>query len=457
MVLPRCAVLALLSLLAALTPLPCASCAGQSSGDVAAQPGGPSLANTVGQCPSGTVRVDVASVSALQDASRGEGLYAADPPNTCYFIANGTYPQSGTTLLMYIREGGSAAGPRVFVGASREGVVIRGRATVADGVSNVVVSNLTFDLTGYSQSGSFNTLTLAEASNVTVSQVSFTGDCATGYKGGHIEADGVDGLVVDSVLVENFGHCSSGGHEDHGIYLANGSNITIRNSIVRGNASRGIQLYTQGGEYGTLENIRIEGNRIYANGHANYEDGIAVNATDKGTITSVLIERNLIYRNYYSGIRFVGDAMSAVTVRQNTFDANGSGSSSASRSEVNLDDIGSGAGASFGRNIFNAGHLLINNCYDAAGRGFRLEDNVLNGQSAPPGAGDCVGLVLQADPQFVDAASGDYHTRNPAVAAYGAYGGLSPTSTLAISDANVTEGASGTTSVTFTVTLSAGP
>ena len=316
---------------------------------------------------------------------------------------------------------------------------------------------MTFDLTGHSESGSFNTLTVSQASNVTVSQVTFTGDCATGYRGGHIEADGVNGLTVDFSLIERFGHCASGGHEDHGVYLANGSNITIRDSIVRGNASRGIQMYTQGGAYGTLSNIRIERNWIYSNGHGDYEDGIAMNATDTGTIANVVIERNLIYRNRYSGIRFVGDAMSAVSVVQNTFDANGTGSSSPNRSEVNLDDVGSGAGASFGRNIFNAGNRLINNCYDASGRGFRLEDNVLNGPSAPAGAGDCVGSVVQANPQFVDAASGDYHTQNAVVVAYGAYGGQSPAATLSIGDVRVTEGNAGTKNVTLTVTQSTGP
>lgn len=408
-------------------------------------------------CPAGSTRVDIASVSALEDASRGEGAFAGDPANTCYFIANGTYQQSGSSLILYVVRGGSSAGPRSFVGATRQGVVIRGRATIDDGVSNVIINNMTFDLTGYSQSGSFNTVTVNHASNVTVSQVSLTGDCSTGYKGGHIESDGASGLTVDSCLVEKFGHCASGGHEDHGIYLANGSNITIRNSIVRNNASRGIQLYTQGGEYGTLSNVTLEHNWIYANGHGDYEDGIAINATGTGTITNVLIQRNLIYRNFYSGIRFVGDAMSEVSVLQNTFDSNGAPSSSGSRSEVNLDDEGSGSGATFGKNIFSAANRLINNCYDSASRGFLIEDNVLNGQSAPPAAANCVGSLIQANPQFVDGANGDYHTQNPVVAPYGAYGGLSQPASLSIGDVSVTEGNGGSKSVTLTVTLSSAP
>src|SRR5262249_48501939 len=208
--------------------------------------------------------------------------YAADAPNTCYVIANGTYQQSGGTLPMYFLKGGAGAGVRYFIGASRQGVVIRGRASIEDGVGNLVIANLTFDLTGYSQSGSFSTLTVGQAANVTVSQVTFTGDCATGLNGGHIETDGVNGLLVDAVLVEKFGHCGGGGHQDHGIYLSSGTNITIRNSIIRSNSSRGIQMYTSG----TLDKISVLGNWIYANDHWDYEAGIIVNAFDSGSTPS---------------------------------------------------------------------------------------------------------------------------------------------------------------------------
>jgi hypothetical protein len=131
-------------------------------------------------------------------------------------IANGTYALSGSGVLLYIQRGGTAPVGRHFVGASRHGVVIRGRGTVDDGVSNVSIRNLTFTLAGYSQSGSFATLTVYAATNVTVSQVTFTGDCNTGLRGGHIETDSVNGLLVDASLIENYGHCSGGGHEDHG-------------------------------------------------------------------------------------------------------------------------------------------------------------------------------------------------------------------------------------------------
>jgi hypothetical protein len=144
--------------------------------------------------------------------------------------------------------------------------------------------------------------------------------------------------------------------------------------------------------------------------------------------------------------------MDSVSVVYNTFDSNGAGSTSSSRSEINLDASGSGAGSAIGRNIFNAGNRLINNCYDSAGRGFRIDDNVLNGLGAPSGAGNCVGTVIQANPQFVDAANGDYHTQNPVVASYGAYG---QATALSAQDTTFTEGNMGATAViAVRVTLS---
>ncbi len=92
--------------------------------------------------------------------------------------------------------------------------------------------------------------------------------------------------------------------------------------------SRGIQIYTQGGEYGTVDGVTIESNRIRTNGHADYEDGVAVNGTDTGTIRNVTIRHNLIYDNYFSGLRFVGNALADIRVEYNTFYQNGSGSSS---------------------------------------------------------------------------------------------------------------------------------
>ncbi len=310
------------------------------------------------------------------------------------------------------------------MGESRAGVVIHGRGNIENGVSDVLVSNVTFDLTGYTQAGAFNTLNLSNGNDITVDHVTFTGDCATGLQGGHIETNGTSNVLVDSCLIEKFGQCGGTGgtgHEDHGVYLASGSHIVLRNNVIRLNSSRGVQMNTEMGSYGTLDAITVERNRIYQNGHRDYEDGVVINSSGTGPITHVTIQRNLIYENYYSGIRFVGGLESSVSVTLDTFDSNGAGSTLASRSEINLDSSGSGAGTSIVQNVFRVGNTLINDCYDGSTLGFAFGNDFVNG-SIPAGApGNCVAAQTTGDPQFVSAATGDYHPSNPAAASYGAY------------------------------------
>lgn len=370
-----------------------------------------------GACPDGSTRVDLDSSAQLAAASRGEGEYADAAPGTCWFIHDGAYGDDQDPIL-YITHGGSADAPDVWVGESRDGVHIVGRASIA--ASHVVLTNMTFDLTGYVHDGSFNTVDVGEVEGVAIDHVTFTGDCMTGADGGHIETNNSQGVRVEACLIERYGRCGPDGHQDHGIYLASGGDITIVDNIIRGNASRGIQLYTQGGEYGTLDGILIERNRILENGHGDQEDGIVLNGTDTGTISDVTIRRNLFYDNYYSGIRFAGDALAAIVIEHNTFSGNGAGSSSEARSEINIDEATTAANAMITGNIFAVGNVLINDCYDAAAQGFTIADNVVSGDI---GGGDasCVGDVLDEDPAFVDAAAGDFHTTNPAVSAYGAY------------------------------------
>jgi parallel beta-helix repeat protein len=372
-----------------------------------------------GVCPDGTTQVDLTTVEQLNAASRGEGDYAADGPGTCYFIHDGDYV-GGEDPMLYIGHGGTADAPIYFVGESRDGVRLFGRATLWDQGHHVVLTNLTFDITDFPKDDAFNTVSVESVQDTTITHTTLTGDCETGVNGGHIESSGAIGLHVEACLIERFGRCGPEGHQEHGIYLAGGSDITIVNNVIRENASRGIQMYTQGGEYGTLDGITVERNRIVANGHADSEDGIVINATDTGTITDVGVRHNLIYGNYYSGIRFAGPATSAIVVEYNTFFGNGAGSSNDGRSEINIDEPGTAANAAIGHNIFAGGHSLINDCYDAAGMGFAIDDNVVDGALAG-GDASCIGAVVAADPLFVDAAGADFHTANPDVAGYGAY------------------------------------
>ncbi|HEX4404385.1 MAG TPA: right-handed parallel beta-helix repeat-containing protein [Polyangia bacterium] len=358
----------------------------------------------------------------LADATRGAGAHASDPANTCYLIHDGSYVQSGATLPFYVRQGGvSATARRLFIGQSRAGVVIQGRGTIDTGISHVLVSNMTFTLTGYSQSGSFNTFTVLDGTDVVLDHMTFTGDCATGSTGGAVEVDGTTGFVLQSSLVEKFGHCASGGHLDHGVYISSGNGIAISNNEIRLNSSRGIQLNTEDGSFGTIDNVTITGNRIHGNGHADYEDGIVLNGGGAGTIAHVTIQNNLIYGNYYSGIRVVDVAYATIVISQNTLSGNGVAAAGPGKSEMNIDSFGCGANTNVTRNIISAGYQVLNDCYDALSRKYALVGNVVQGAAPTGEAGNCISQSVVAAPMFVNAVAADFHTQNAAVAAYGAY------------------------------------
>jgi hypothetical protein len=363
---------------------------------------------------------DLTTIGDLESASRGDAPFASDAPSTCYFIHDGTYVQNGTTLALYIQQGGiDATHRRIFVGQSRTGVIIKGRATIDANISHVQLTNLTFDLTAFPQTSSFNTISLLSGSvDLRLDHLTLTGDCATGANGGHVEVDGSSDVIVESCIIEKFGRCGSNGHQDHGVYLASGDHLTIRNNDLRGNSSRGIQFNTEGGSFGTLDSITIELNRIHDNGHADYEDGIVLNATGTGTISNVTIRHNALYGNYYSAIRQVGDVFTNVLIEKNTFVQNGARSSGSGRSEANLDSSGSGAHTTYTHNLFVPASVVLNDCYDATPKGYLLQDNAVKG---PLPTGTCVSGATMLDPLFTNAATFDFHSAPATAAGYGAW------------------------------------
>lgn len=359
-----------------------------------------------GSCPAGSTRIDLHTAAELAAAARGETALG-----TCYFLHDGVYQQVGTSPVMYIKQGGRPGAPVVWVGESRAGVVIRGRASLDPGVDHVVLRNLTFDLSGYSQSGSFNTISILASTDVVVSHVNLTGDCQTGLRGGAIEVDGGTDITIADNLIERFGQCNGDGHLDHGVYLGSGARITVRNNLIRENSSRGIQLNTEGGQFGTLTDVAIDHNRITGNGHRDYEDGIVLNGSGTGTIERVTIARNVIDGNRYSGIRFVGDVVRSVTIDHNTFVGNGGASTASDRSELNLDEGTPQVTAT--RNLFVPARTVVNTCVP----GLQVLDSAVHGDST----GACVTGVVAGAPGFVDAAAGDFRPTNPLVTGYGAY------------------------------------
>lgn len=367
-----------------------------------------------GSCPPGSVRADIRTLAEMQSASRGESNADA----TCFFVHDGTYVQSGTTLPLYLKRGGRAEKPITWVGESRDGVVVKGRATFEVGADHQVLSNMTFDISELSQSGAYNTITVL-ANDVVMSHLTLTGDCAHGLRGGHIEVPGPTQthVVIDSCLIEKFGHCAADGSLDHGVYLSGGNDIQVRNNIVRENSSRGIQLYSHYEDTSqTLKNVLIERNRIESNGHGDYQDGIVIDgnkdAQVDGTIDGVVIRNNIFWRNRYSGVRFVGNAVKGVEIANNTFVENGAASTGKNRSELNLD--GGTPEIVATHNIFVPARVVINSCLDSV----RIADNVVFPASS---SAACVTASREDDPQFADTAGGDFHPRNAALSSYGCY------------------------------------
>lgn len=376
-----------------------------------------------GECPAGSVQADIHTAEEMASASRGE----TNTDATCFFVHNGVYDQGGGSLLMYFLRGGTAGQPLVWVGESRSGVIIKSRAAIdhsdAGDASHLVLSNMTFDISTLGESGSFNTISVY-ASDITLTHLTLTSDCQHGARGGHVEVTSPDdgsqptGILIDSSLIENFGRCgTTDGHLDHGIYLSAGDDITVHNNVIRGNSSRGIQVYTHYEDISqTIHGLLVERNRIESNGHADYEDGMVINGDVgsgfDGPLSDVTIRNNIFYRNYYSGIRFVGNAVTGVEIAHNTFVEDGHGSASENRSEINLD--GGTPDAVATKNIFVVENVLTNGC---AG-GLQIDDNLVSGGSAD---GACVTGTTSADPQLVDPAGGDFHAQAPGASGYGAY------------------------------------
>jgi serine/threonine protein kinase len=367
-------------------------------------------------CPTGSRQVDISTADQLTAASRGQPPYDSDGPGTCYLLANGSYP--GTATLLDITRGGQPGQPIVFAGQSRDGVVVTGHDHTIGGTSNpgyVELRNLTFDIRQEATNDFASTLNVDHAHDVLISNVSFLGDCNHGGHGGHLNVSQGSRVTIEGSLLQGFGHCGS--NQGHGIDLLSGTDITIGNNTITGNAARGIQLFTgnQGdtpGQYGPLTGVTIQNNLIEGNGHAGYQDGISLDGASP--ISQVTITQNVLRDNAYSGVRFNSASVNDIHIANNTFIGNGErNTNGSSPSEINV-DAGQGAAATIERNIFIDGPALLNTCARTDGT-FILRDNVVSDIPAAPPE-DCVSGTVNVNPQ-IDSAG---HPTNPAAAGYGA-------------------------------------
>lgn len=363
--------------------------------------------------------IKISNAAELADASRGTGRFAEAPPDTTFVIQDGTYAAPEYNALMWITKGGTAKSPRVFKGESRDGVVIVGRATVE--ADHVELRNMTFDITNYEVSAdkSFNTITVAGAKNVRITDVTCTGNQAKGKMGGHIQPTMLnhripENIVIENCVIEKFGRLKHpGGKLDHGIYVSAGRTILIRNNEIRYNAGRGIQLYAHEGGWKRISDIMIVGNRIHHNGRLPYTDGIVIATAGyapPGSIADVTIRHNIFYKNAHSGIRFNSKATRNILVENNTFYHNGEGTKWGLG--IDIDSDGKGKDARIRKNLFVPEYVAVFGVRYAKDMVF--EDNLLEGRPGDLPVGKTYRNLLTAPEE------GDFTPRDPAHKGYGA-------------------------------------
>lgn len=381
--------------------------------------------------------VELDTVAKLRAASHGEAPYDTDDPDTAYLIKNGTYNYGTSPVLDTWVNGLSAARKRYFIGETRHGVILTGKVIIES--DNIVLQNFKMDMSAYDQGGTYSSLTVLAAANPELRDLTLHSAWPYGAKqGGGIEVTSSlptlpTNLVVDNCLVEGFGGSGTGnGSMDHGIYIGAVDGMTVTNTIIRNNCSRGIQVYTSGGDYGTISDVTVRNCWIYGNGtHVTnpdyvYRDNVLISdQATGGSISNVLIEECFIWDGYYSGYRTAGAEETSIVVRNCTFHDNGLrigiDGYDGDPSEINFDSTGCGADTLIERCIFDVGVTMTNLPGDnPATRGFSIDDNVVNG--SVPGTPAWVTNVVVEDPQFVDADGNNFHTQNPDVAAYGVYG-----------------------------------
>lgn len=368
-------------------------------------------------------RVYLETVRQIMDATRGRGDYAEAPPGTTFVIRNGTYQTpAGLKVMMWILRGGEPGAPRRFVGESRDGVVIVGRATVQS--DHVELENMTFTLVDFEVEprASFSTVTVVSARDVRIAGLNCIGTGDKGRRGGHIEVmrHGTDpipeDILIEDCLVDRFGRrADPEGRLDHGIYISSGDTVVVRGCEVRRSSGRGIQLYIHENSGNTISNVIIEDNVIHHNGRLPFTDGIVV-ATGRtaglGDLRNVVIRNNLFYRNAFSGIRLNTDFSQEVVVENNTFWRNSRGH--ARGAEVVIDRGGRGRDTRFTRNVFVPGTVAVSGI--RFGTHVVFENNLVDGR---PGELDMT--RNQRIPNvLLDPANGDFRVADDEFKTFGA-------------------------------------
>ena len=209
---------------------------------------------------------------------------------------------------------------------------------------------------------------------------------------GAISAFLTDGLIEGNrITITN----SSGSTLDHGMYIHQGANVTIRDNYVSGTTGYGIHVYEEAG--GSIRNVLIENNTVTGS-----EQRAGIIVAGPVPISGITIWNNLVVGN--AGYGIVVRSGEGISILNNTVVENGSGAiifnnpgaNPASSVAIQNNILGrSGEGYHIRADFLPSGLTVGTNLYWSGPIRF-------TGGITDPGA-------LVADPQFMNAAAGDYH------------------------------------------------
>ncbi|MBV9213964.1 MAG: right-handed parallel beta-helix repeat-containing protein [Actinobacteria bacterium] len=263
----------------------------------------------------------------------------------------GTYSEDVT-----INSGGSGDGSRVTLTSyPGERATVDGRLYVTDAANYVTVENLNLNGRDAPTCASGTTCERLPSPTVNGDYVIFSGDDVTNdhvaicFDLGNASYGRAEHDVIENNRIHDCGRIPSSNH-DHGIYLTAADDTTVTGNVIYNNADRGIQLYPD------AQRTTIEGNIIDGNG-----EGVIFSGAG-GTVSS----NNIVEHNIISNARLRYNVESYFP-----------------------DGVGSG-------------NVVRDNClYGGA------EGDVVPGQ-----LGFSATNNLVADPDYADAAAGDYSVGN---------------------------------------------
>lgn len=259
----------LLSALAVVLALPGGSRA--SSGcDLYASPTGSDSASGAISSPLGTVQALVDELA----------------PGQVGCLRAGTYVGTGDTYKeIKVSESGIT-----LQSAPGEVATVAGRFWVAEGANNVTVENL------YLQGANSRSLPspTVNAANAIFRHVDVTNDhTSICFDLGNTDWGQASGTLIEESRVHDCGELPAT-NQDHGIYLSDAVNTTIKSNWIYDNADRGIQLFPN------AQNTTITGNVINANGVGIIFSGDEEVAANDSRVSGNVISNSNVRRNVES-------------------------------------------------------------------------------------------------------------------------------------------------------------